>query len=68
MTEQYRKYINEENNREFHGDLGGVGQGGGDSPVMWLVMMVCMKMCIMCLQKERLYKMQQQSQEQTYPF
>lgn len=34
MTEQYRKYINEENNREFHGDLGGVGQGGGDSPVM----------------------------------
>ena len=40
--ERYCKRRNEKGHMEFHGDLGGVGQGGGGSPVMWLMLMVCM--------------------------
>ena len=38
----YEKYHYGKNSWEWNGDLGGVGQGGGGSPVMWLVMMVVM--------------------------
>ena len=41
-TQPYIKAINERGDIEIHGDLGGIGQGGGGSPVMWLTMIVCM--------------------------
>ena len=41
-NKRYIKSRNDNDALKFYEDLGRVGQGGGGSPVMWLVMMIVM--------------------------